>query len=132
MKLNVNGKSVEVKVQRVYSRGVSFEINGKNYFVEKELSGSEYTSQAPPTQSTSRTTKKSDGNTISAPISGLITKILIKKGDTVTQGQELLILEAMKMQNKIYATRDAVIAEITVTEGVEVSEGDGLVTLGEG
>lgn len=130
MKLNVNGKSVQVKVNKVYANGISFEIEGKTYLVERELSGS--ISSESRTKSTSgiKARKKTDSNTILAPISGLITTILVKAGDQVKEGQELMVLEAMKMQNKIFALKDGTVKEILVSEGSEVSEGDGLVGMG--
>lgn len=67
--------------------------------------------------------------TISAPMPGNILKVLVKAGDNVKKGQPMLILEAMKMENEIVATRDAVVASVNVTEGSTVDTGASLVVL---
>lgn len=57
---------------------------------------------------------------ITAPISGKVWKILVKVGDQVQYEDELMILEAMKMENPIYAPADGKVAEIKVSEGDQV------------
>lgn len=65
-----------------------------------------------------------DANKIEAPISGVIVDIKVKEGEDVKQGQELFILEAMKMENMICAEKDAVISKIHFTKGQNTSYGD--------
>lgn len=57
---------------------------------------------------------------VTAPMSGSIWKIMVKVGDQVNLEDELVILEAMKMENPIYAPVDGKIAEIKVSEGTKV------------
>ena len=57
---------------------------------------------------------------VTAPMSGSIWKLLVKVGDQVSLEDELLVLEAMKMENPIYAPVDGKIAEIKVAEGTKV------------
>ena len=57
---------------------------------------------------------------ITAPMSGTIWKIHVKVGDQVKYEDELIILEALKMENPIYAPADGTVAEIKVTENAEV------------
>lgn len=61
-----------------------------------------------------------------APMPGLAKVVMAAKGDTVTKGQALLILEAMKMEHTIAASHDGVIDEI-VSEGAQVTDGTVLV-----
>lgn len=56
-------------------------------------------------------------SSVDAPISGMVVDILVKEGESVKKGQDLLILEAMKMENVIYAERDAVIKKIHLQKG---------------
>ncbi|MBN2570324.1 MAG: biotin/lipoyl-binding protein [Deltaproteobacteria bacterium] len=51
---------------------------------------------------------------ISAPMPGNVTEILVKVGDAVKENDELMILEAMKMENPIFAPADGTIKEIKV------------------
>jgi biotin carboxyl carrier protein len=61
--------------------------------------------------------------TINASMPGRVVKILIKEGDSVEQGQGLLILEAMKMENEIKAPRSGVISSLKISEGESVESG---------
>ena len=54
---------------------------------------------------------------VMSPMPGLLTKIAVKAGDTVTAGQKLASIEAMKMENTISAMQDGVVSEICATEG---------------
>jgi biotin carboxyl carrier protein len=60
------------------------------------------------------------GKAVLAPIPGLIISISAKAGDTVTFGQELCVLEAMKMKNMIRANRAGTIATVRVAAGDSV------------
>ena len=54
---------------------------------------------------------------VMSPMPGLLTKIAVKAGDTVTAGQKLASIEAMKMENTLSAMQDGVVAEICAAEG---------------
>jgi biotin carboxyl carrier protein len=64
-----------------------------------------------------------------APMPGLVVAVEVSKGDKVSAGQGIAILEAMKMQNELRAPRDGVIKEIRVEEGAKVDGGDVLVVI---
>ena len=51
-----------------------------------------------------------------APIAGLIVSLKVKEGDTVKQGQELVVIEAMKMENVIFADHETKIKKVSVAE----------------
>ncbi len=53
---------------------------------------------------------------ITAPMPGNIVEIMVKVGDTVSEGDEVIILEAMKMENPIFAPADGAVKEIKVKE----------------
>lgn len=55
-----------------------------------------------------------------APISGIIVDIKVKEGQIIKAGQEILILEAMKMENMIYAEKDSIISKINIKKGESV------------
>ena len=62
-----------------------------------------------------------------APIAGNVWKILVAVGDKVELDDEVVILEALKMETPIYCEESGTIAEIKIKEGDAVNEGDVLV-----
>lgn len=64
---------------------------------------------------------------IEAPISGMIVDVKVKKGDTLKAGQEVLVLEAMKMENLICVEREVTIGAIHIKPGDSVQYGQMLV-----
>ena len=66
---------------------------------------------------------------VTAPMSGTIWKIHVKVGDRVSYEDELIILEALKMENPIYAPADGTVAEIRVAENDEVETNQVLIVL---
>ncbi|RKZ98816.1 MAG: oxaloacetate decarboxylase subunit alpha [Gammaproteobacteria bacterium] len=70
-----------------------------------------------------------EGEPVPAPLSGQIFKIPVSKNQTVAAGDVLIILEAMKMETEIRASKDGIITEINVREGDTVSVGDSLLTM---
>jgi biotin carboxyl carrier protein len=69
------------------------------------------------------------GVQITSPMPGSIFKLNVKPGDSVKKGDVVLILEAMKMENEIFASEDAVVSSVEVAEGATVNTGDVLVIL---
>ncbi len=67
---------------------------------------------------------------VPAQIAGRILKVHVKAGDAVKQGDVLIILEAMKMENEIKAPADGAVKEVLVAEGARVAEGETLVVIG--
>ncbi len=67
---------------------------------------------------------------ISAPLAGTIAAVRVAEGDAVSEGQLLVVLEAMKMEHRIAAPADGVVKAVSVRERDVVREGDVLVELG--
>ena len=65
---------------------------------------------------------------LNAPMPGVILEVNVKPGDTVTRGQQVAILDAMKMHNVIGAPRAGTIAEVFVSAGQSVNHGDAIVS----
>ncbi|MDO5570089.1 MAG: biotin/lipoyl-containing protein [Bacteroidales bacterium] len=79
-----------------------------------------------------RTRKKEEeaqDNKISSPMPGKIVKILVKEGDYVKAGDNVLIIEAMKMQSNFKVSSDCTIKEVLVAEGDAVSGDQVLIKL---
>lgn len=69
---------------------------------------------------------------LNAPMPGVILEVNVSPGETVSRGQVVAVLEAMKMKNAIKATRDGVIAQVCVQAGQAVGHGDAIVRFEEG
>ena len=70
---------------------------------------------------------ESADKSVSSPLSGTVFKILVKVGDQVETNQDLLILEAMKMETNVVAAAAGVIKNVAVAEGDAVSQGQLLI-----
>ncbi len=64
-----------------------------------------------------------------APMPGIIVRVLVAVGDAVVRGQDLCILEAMKMQQSIKTPRDGVVSDVSVVAGQRVAAGDTLLVV---
>ena len=69
------------------------------------------------------------GDVVKSPMPGNILKINVAQGQTVKEGDTLIVLEAMKMENDVVAPRAGTVAQIVVTKGAVVETGSPLVIL---
>ena len=69
------------------------------------------------------------GEVVKAPMPGNVLKINVAQGQTVKEGDVLLVLEAMKMENDITATKSGTVAQIVVAKGAVVETGSPLVVI---
>ncbi|SDR90246.1 acetyl-CoA carboxylase biotin carboxyl carrier protein subunit [Gramella sp. MAR_2010_147] len=68
-------------------------------------------------------------NDIKAPMPGLILEVNVKEGDEVKEGDYLLVLEAMKMENTLTAPRDGVVKSVTVSKSDTVEKNQLLIEM---
>ena len=76
--------------------------------------------------------KKSGNELIKAPMSGKIVKVKVEVGDKIEEGDSLVILSAMKMENEIKSSMSGVISKISIKEEELVKDGQLIVTIKEG
>ena len=69
------------------------------------------------------------GETIAAPMPGVVVAVRVAPGDRVEAGQPVIVIEAMKMQNELVAHRGGVVGEVLVAERAAVGAGQALVRL---
>lgn len=67
------------------------------------------------------------GGLLASPMPGKIVKVLVKEGDAVIEGQTLLVMEAMKMQNELKSPSAGAVAKLYVEEGATVETGAKLI-----
>lgn len=143
-KFNIGDNPYEVKINSIEGDLAYVEVNGIEYEVDIRDSGLETTPQvqavqmpisATPNiqpQSSGQTAPKKSlagANDITSPMPGIVHKINVSVGDTVTPNDTLIIIEAMKMENKINATKNGIIETIHVKEGDSILEGAPLFSL---
>jgi 3-methylcrotonyl-CoA carboxylase alpha subunit len=71
----------------------------------------------------------SEGGRLTAPMPGKVVSLAVKVGDTVTKGQPLAVMEAMKMEHTIAAPADGVVQELLYAPGDQVAEGAELIRI---
>ena len=100
-------------------------VNGKTYSVDVEEVGEGASAQAAPAPATATVAAKpvkGDGTPVTAPMPGLILGLAHKDGDTVKEGEKVVVLEAMKMENDINASASGTITYV-VKKGDNVDTG---------
>lgn len=135
-KYTINGNKYEVAVGDVQGNNVEVTVNGEKYNVElepKQVKKERVKVQAPaPTKkaapAAAAAAPAASGETLKAPLPGTIRNICVAVGDEVKEGQTIVVLEAMKMENNLEAEKDCKIAAINVAVGESVMEGTALVT----
>jgi len=70
------------------------------------------------------------GESVSSPMPGTILSVNVNVGDTVAEGQVLMVLEAMKMENEIMAPKAGTITSVAVQKGATVESGTLLCVIG--
>ncbi len=127
----VNGDQFTVTVLERTRDSVSFEIDGRSYQVEiaAEAQGR---SSGPAGRAPKAAPARVEGQgwSIVAPIPGVVVEVLVAVGDSVSAGDIVARLEAMKMQNNILATAAGTVAAVLVSAGDEVADSQPLIELG--
>lgn len=143
MKKNIfiNDQLVEIDFLGSNDDGISFLYQNKKYLLEKNYVSQKVVSSAPyfvvngneikvETKTKTRTKKHvSDHGQMMAPMPGKILKILVSEGTEVVAGTPILVMEAMKMEHTIKASKNGVIVKIHYKEDSQVGAGVELVTL---
>ena len=109
-------------------RKFSVNVNGTKYEVEvEEIDAATVAAAAPKAEPVSAS--QSAGAEVRSPMPGNILQVNVKPGDAVKEGQQLMILEAMKMENEILAPTSGKITSIAVAKGSSVESGALLCTI---
>ena len=146
--LKINGNLYEVKIEdinesstmaRVTVNGTKYDVEiegGKAAAVKKpqvvavpEATGLSVTPKTPIATKPAAAAPAAGGAKVTCPLPGTVLSLNVKEGDTVSAGQTLLVLEAMKMENNIDAERGGVVKQVLVQAGATVMEGDVLLVI---
>ncbi len=113
--VRIDGRTVMIPYV-IQGTQVSFAFEGQTYTIDVAEKGT-------------RTRARHRDHSMSAPMPGMVLKILATEGQQVTKGTPLLILEAMKMEHVLSAPRDGTVAAINCQEGELVQPGSDLIEL---
>lgn len=106
-------------------------VNGQNYVVQVAEGGD--ISAVAPAVSAAPTVAPApsvgSGESVPAPLAGNIWKVQVSAGQSVQEGEVLVILEAMKMETEVRAAKSGTVVSVDVKEGDTVQVGDSLITL---
>ncbi|EJY1764779.1 sodium-extruding oxaloacetate decarboxylase subunit alpha [Klebsiella oxytoca] len=120
------------KADKPAASGVyTVEVEGKAFVVKVSDGGdiSQLTAAVPAASSAPAAAPAGAGTPVSAPLAGNIWKVMATEGQTVAEGDVLLILEAMKMETEIRAAQAGTVRGIAVKSGDAVAVGDTLLSL---
>ncbi len=128
LKITLNGKSYEVDVEILKDD----DVPTMPYYPAVAPPMGAYPAVAPATpavaQKPASPSPAASGNALIAPMNGVVIEVPVKVGDSVTAGQIVVILEAMKMKTNIASTQDGKIASINVSPNDSVETGQVLLT----
>jgi biotin carboxyl carrier protein len=124
LSLLVMGRSYEADVVEEAEGVLTVWIEGETYRIEYQEEGRR------PRRSAGMTDHGASGRqVITAPMPGKVVALLVSPAQEVSAGQGVIVIEAMKMENELKASRPGVIKEIKVQEGSAVGGGDILVII---
>lgn len=144
----INGQDYIVAVNKLENSIAQVAVNGTNYEIElvnneeqdikiaaRPSAPKAAASAAPKAAATAPVANKPAGNSnaagaVNSPLPGVIVSIDVNVGDTVKKGQQVAVLEAMKMENVINSPVDGTVASINVNKGDSILEGVTILTIG--
>jgi len=147
-KLEINGQEIEIELISKSSDKVKFLFDGQEYVFELKsdsageillvdqhnknyklyakdglIDSSKGQFKIKKVQRTIQSNDKAANSSLIAPLPGKVVKVLLKVGDEVKDGQEILHIEAMKMEHRICAEMNGVLKSIKVKVGDSVTDG---------
>ncbi|WP_346355028.1 biotin/lipoyl-containing protein [Azotosporobacter soli] len=127
LNITLNGVTYNVEVEKVSKQGGAVKAAPTPTVV---AAPAPVAAAAPAAQPKAAPVAAAAGETnIAAPMPGKVSKVSVKVGDKVKQGQVLMLLEAMKMQNEIGSPVDGVVKAINVSTGDGVKPGQVMLVL---
>ncbi len=137
-KFTIRGNEYDVHLKDIEENIAELDVNGTIY--EVKIHGSVKTSKTPklirkpvekmPGEGQIKKKESTGKHTITAPLPGTILKINISVGDMISEGQNLMVMEAMKMENQIQSEKGGEVTAIKVIVGDSVLQDDVLIVIG--
>lgn len=137
-KLKINGNEYEVAINSVEGKIADVSVNGASYKVELEnapaapvapVAAAPVAAPAQQAAAPAPAAPAGAGTKVTSPLPGVIIEVSVKEGQAVKAGQKVAVIEAMKMENEIPASKDGTVTAIHVAKGDSVLEGADIVTI---
>lgn len=126
----IRGRTYDVGIEDIHVSPVRVTVDGAMYTVSIEEANMQLVTTGPKDVSLAsmealpeRPAGRSE-RIVAAPMPGIILSVPVSAGDAVSRGQDLCVLEAMKMNNSIRSPREGVISAVHVRAGQTVAHGD--------
>jgi glutaconyl-CoA/methylmalonyl-CoA decarboxylase subunit gamma len=121
--VNVNGKEYNVKVEETEAGKILVHCDGDVYEVESKSQQDIFEKLK------KKETSDSGSGVIASPLPGTIYEVNVKEGQEVKEGQSLIKLIAMKMENEITSPKAGTVKEVKVKKNDNVNKGDVLIVI---
>jgi glutaconyl-CoA/methylmalonyl-CoA decarboxylase subunit gamma len=136
-KFTINGNDYVVHIRDIEDNIAEVDVNGTHYEVvvhnERKTTKTPRLVRKPieklPGEGQIKKKPTSGKHEVTAPLPGTILKINVSVGDVVAEGQNLLVMEAMKMENQVQTTRGGEVVSIKVNVGDAVQQDDVLLEI---
>jgi biotin carboxyl carrier protein len=134
-KFTIGGNRYNVEIKALEENSAEIEVNGTSYQVElgheiKRPQTPKLVRYTPPTPSKPPQPLNTPGLSITkAPLPGTIIAIMVQPGSKVKREEPILVLEAMKMENNIFAEKTGTVKTVRVAVGDTVMQGDILIEI---
>lgn len=135
-KYTIDGKEYKVEIGDIADNIANVTVNGEAFKVEmepepekKKVVVQPAAAQPASDDNTTSAANVNTANAVKAPLPGVITEIKVNVGDTVSAGDTVVVLEAMKMANNIEAEKSGKVTAICVKQGESVMEDSPLVVI---
>ncbi len=136
-KFTIRGNEYDVHLKDIEDNIAELDVNGTIY--EVRIHGEVKTSKTPtlvrkpvqqmPGEGQIKKTAPTGKHKVTAPLPGTILKISVSIGDTVVEGQNIIVMEAMKMENQIQTSKGGEVTSIKVNVGDSVLQDDLLIEI---
>ena len=137
-KFTISGNQYDVHLKDIEDNIAELDVNGTIY--EVEIHGEVKTSKTPklirkpvqqmPGEGQIKKTESTGKHKVTAPLPGTILKINVSVGDVVTEGQNVMVMEAMKMENQVQTQKAGEVTAIKVSVGDSVLQDDVVIEIG--
>ena len=138
-KYTINGNKYEVAIGEIVDNIATLTVNGEEFKVEMEKEEKPHPHPLPRREGSkdSASDNANDtapsqggaGTALKSPLPGVITDILVEVGQEVQAGDNIIVLEAMKMANNLQAEKSGKVTAICVKVGQSVMEDEALVVI---